>query len=128
MSMDLHPSGIPFHIIQYDSPKVPGGAMYPGADFSIVDTMDMGRWVMELVCFSTRDKVKGLLIWEHYRSPRQLISKEMAFQPPPTGELYFFGYKCQRCKSIYLVPDSIKSVDDLPAAMWHECKESEHGR
>lgn len=127
--MELHPSGMPFHIVQYDSPKVPSGAMRPGADFSVVETMDMGRWVMELVCFSTRDKVKGLLIWEHYRSPRQFISKEMAFQTPqPTGERYFFGYKCSRCNAIYLVPDTIKSVDDLLTAMWHECRESEYGR
>lgn len=125
--MDLHPSGIPFKIVMYDTPRM-GGAIHPGREMSIVDTYDTDRWLMELVTFYTIAKIHGLLVWERYRSSVSYTKQPMFMPPQPTGELYFFGYKCSRCKEIYLVPDSIKSVDDLPAAMRHECRESEDGR
>lgn len=125
--MDLHPSGIPFTIVMYDAPRM-GGAIHPGREINITDSMGMDRWLMELVTFYTIAKIHGLLVWERYRTPHSFTAKMAIGNAQPTGELYFFGYKCSRCKEIYLVPDSVKSADDLPAVMRHECKGSEDGR
>lgn len=125
--LDLHPIGIPFTIVMYDMPGM-GGAIHPGRDMSVVGTYDMGRYALELVTFYTPTKIHGLLVWERYRSSVSYTKQPMFIPPQPTGELYFFGYKCSRCKEVYLVPDSVKSADDLPVAMRHECRESKDGR
>jgi hypothetical protein len=114
--------GLPKIIQVYDAPKIPCGAMHPGNDVSTVVCCDSNRKVMELVMFNTPALIHGLLIWEREKQ-RLSFSKDASFPPPRHAEHYFFGYKCSRCKEIYLLPDSVKKTDEIPAAMQHECVE-----
>jgi hypothetical protein len=119
--------GLPRFVILHEPYRVPGGAMCAGDDFSVISVDSTYQWLMELTMFHTPVPVQGLLMWSRQRQFMPIAgSKFPPPQPPP--ELYFFGYKCQRCGQIYLLPDSVKVPDEIPAAMQHECSGDKHGR
>lgn len=96
-------SELPEVLLVYVHPHI-GGAMDLSNGFSSLKPtgIDTERWVMSPVWFTTPNVIHGLL---HRKGPNQI---------------FFMGYKCERCNHIFLVPE-IKSVDELGEKMRHGC-------
>jgi hypothetical protein len=88
-----------------DYPPLPCGAAAPGYDVTQVDLTDH-RILLRQIGFITPKLIHGLL---HYDSLNQL---------------FFFGYECQECNRIFLVPDSVESEVGLARALRHKCMEA----
>lgn len=97
-------ASLPEILLIYGHPR-----MYAGADpihgLSPRDfDLDSHKWVMLQMFFSTPTRIHGLL---HLESASQI---------------FFIGYKCERCNRIYLVPD-VKDSNEVANAMRHACHE-----
>lgn len=88
-------------ILYQDYPPVPGGAINPG--FDLLTTITDNRIALQILYFTTPDRIHGLL---HYESPSQL---------------FFMGYKCGQCNKVFLVPDSVHDETTLAQSMRHGC-------
>src|SRR5580658_7000186 len=98
--------GLPKVIVVLDLTPMRGGAMCPGDDLSIV-AVDTTSKAMELMMFHTPAPIHGLLMWERERQ-RISFDGNASFPPPRQVNLFFFGYKCGKCKEVYLLSDSVK--------------------
>ena len=59
---------------------------------------------MELVNFISPHRIHGLLMYDS-----------------STTQYFFFGYRCDICKEVYLVPENVDSIGALITAMQHKC-------
>ena len=69
-------------------------------------TTDDYRFVMDLVTYTTPNRVHGLL---HYEG---------------SAQLFFFGYKCGNCRRVFLVPDIASDEYTLAESLRHGCMEA----
>lgn len=60
---------------------------------------------MEQLWYTTPQKIHGIF---HYEGPTQL---------------FFCGYKCNKCNEVFLVPDTVDNEPRLICALRHACME-----
>jgi hypothetical protein len=71
--------------------------------FDTTQVLDFRRVIFLQVWYTTPKRIHGLL---HYDSPAQL---------------FFFGYECQSCNEVFLVPDTVTDETSLARALRHGC-------
>lgn len=85
--------------------SVIGGAEPPG---NMVEIKIDEPIYMELVNYISPAPIHGLLMYDS-----------------STSQTFFFGYKCPKCKEVFLVPDTVDSIDSLATALRHCCTDSD---
>lgn len=91
------------HFLIYLKPR--GGPVNPGVDISAVQTV--GAVLMTLEPYFTNHRIHGLYIHEDLGLERT--------------RLFFYGYKCEECGEVFLVPDTVKDDRTLSHALAHDC-------
>ena len=96
---------LPAVIVLYsDPPQLPGGAMTPGDRFDLLAVLPDRRVILQQIWYSTQKPIHGLL---HYDGPNP-------------NQLIFFGYECQNCHEVFLVPDWVEDETGLAMSLRHD--------
>lgn len=99
------------------SEPIPGGALQGG-----VHTYAMPlRFRMCIQWMCVTHPVRGLLMYQRNPSPLRGSAPGPIPPPRPAPEWYFFGYLCDQCQQIFMVPDWVSSLEDLQRALHHGC-------
>ena len=94
---------LPAVIVLYsDPPQLPCGATSPG--FDIRAAIPDRRVILQQIWYSTQKPIHGLL---HYDGPNP-------------NQTVFFGYECQNCHQVFLVPDWVEDETMLAQALRHD--------
>lgn len=118
MSQDCIPNlGLPAVISCTRATHFPTGAQPAGCDIGKFDIY-AGRFVMSIQWFNAPSPVHGLLMYDRGSTGR-LTGNIIPNQPAHVW--YYFGYLCECCQTVFLVPNWVRSVDDLPRALHHSC-------
>ena len=72
---------------------------------------------MALITYSSWDRVHGLFCVE-----RKVFDPTVHPALDPKIAYFFFGYKCDQCQDVFLVPDTIKTDYDLQRHLNHDCE------
>ena len=89
-------------VLNLDPPQIPCGATSPGFDPRA--TLPDRRVLLQQIWYSTNKRVHGLL---HYDGPNP-------------SQIVFFGYECQNCHEVFLVPDWVEDEADLAVSLRHD--------
>lgn len=119
MSQDavLDTVGLPAAINCRRAAPLYAGAAQSGDDIGRIDVYG-NRFVMSIQWFNAPCPVHGLLMYDRGSAGR--ITGNI-IPDRPAHVWYYFGYLCERCQTVFLVPAWVKCADDLPRALHHSC-------
>jgi hypothetical protein len=89
-------------VLNIDPPQLPMGAI--ATEFDIKTSIPDNRVILQQIWYSTQKRVHGLL---HYDGPNP-------------NQLVFFGYECQNCHQVFLVPDWVEDETGLAVSLRHD--------